>query len=55
LEIWRAAIVRLNPDLPQHGKINEGTRVNLVDPGELENHLIELEHKLDSLKNADSK
>ncbi len=29
LETWRAAIVRLNPNLPQHEKMNEGTRVDL--------------------------
>lgn len=55
LEAWHAAIVRLNPDLPQHGVIKEGTRVNLVNPGELENQLIELEHQLNALKKADSK
>jgi len=50
LGLWRAAIVRLNPKLPQHGTIDEGKRVDLVEPGELENHLIEMERQTDTSK-----
>lgn len=40
LDAWRAAIVRLNPDLPPQGPIKENTRINLVNPADLENQLI---------------
>lgn len=55
LRAWRAVIIQLNPNLPLHGKIKEGTRVNLINPGELENHLIELDRQQDALLKAGQK
>jgi hypothetical protein len=55
LETWRAVIVRLNPKLPQHGKINEGTRVDILNPGEIINQLWEIDRQLDTLEKAAQK
>ncbi|MEY4487921.1 MAG: hypothetical protein RIQ79_429, partial [Verrucomicrobiota bacterium] len=41
LTAWQTAILRLNPNLSQRGEITAGTRVELVNPGELINQLIE--------------
>lgn len=52
---WRAVIVRLNPNLPQRGIIKEGTRVNIMNPGEFENRQIELERRLRASNKSESK
>ncbi len=52
---WRAVIVRLNPTLLQRGIIKEGTRVDIMNPGEFENRQIELERQMRALKKSESK
>ena len=51
---WRAVIVGLNPNLSQWGIIKEGTRVNIMNPGEFENRQIEVERQMRAFKNSKS-
>lgn len=55
LEAWHAAIVRLNPNLPPQGILKESTRVQLVNPGDLENQLIAMNRQLEAVKKTESK
>jgi hypothetical protein len=52
---WRAVIVRLNPNLPQRRIIKEGTRVDIMNPGEFENHQIEVERQMRAANKSESK
>jgi len=43
IEMWRAGLAQLNPQLPKTGNVKEGTRVQLLTYAETENRLKALE------------